>query len=809
MILSIFSLSYLTGNVLLFLSILIFLALLVTKVGYRFGVPTLLLFLLIGMAAGPDGLGYKIDDYGNSLFMGEFAMSIILMTGGLQTKWKAMRPVMKPGIMLSSVGVMVTVLVLGAFLILYGGKGQGLSSTGIITCFLLAAILSSTDSASVVSILRGSKISLKERIGPMLELESSSNDPMALTLTAVMIRAFKISVESGGPELIWQPLGFFLIQISVGIVMGYGMGKLSRILLHKIGFNNSIIYAIMILTLGVFTNALTSSLMGNGLLALYIASVMIGNDERLPYKEDVMKFMEGLTWLAELLMFLMLGILVKPSAMGPVLLPAILAAVVLIFVARPLSVFIALAPFKGISNRGKLFISWVGMKGPGPILFGMFPIIAGIEGAENVFLLVYLVTLISLMVQGTTITRMARLLKVDGGEMLAFETEDGGIGIGGHIDSGNVQRFEEQLAPLLPDEIGDLRLDAGELSYISSAGLRVLMKLRKQAGGVISIVNTQPAVYNILEMTGFNRMFSVSKAMREIKIEDSPVIGVGAHGKVYRTSPETIVKVYESPESLPMLQREMKIAKAALLKGIPNAISYDVVRVGDGYGLVYELLEYKTFNDVIIKDPGMVDDIVRKWANLLRKMHTTTMDAGEIPAAKSQYLELIHRISGYLQPGQEDRLKELVLDLPDMMTVTHGSLHLKNILVTDHEPLILDMEYVATGHPIFDLAGLYMVYMEFPEDDHNDTERYFGISPGLGAHLWLKLMGEYFGTSEAAVLQPILEKLRLLAAVRFLYYLDYSDRKEGALGARRIQHTQEHINELLGSVDSLNFDITA
>ena len=400
----------LSGNLLLLSSILIFAAILVTKVGTRFGVPSLLLFLVLGMIVGEDGLGVHFSDYHVAESIGHFAMTIILFSAGLETSLSETRPIMRQGALLSTVGVILTSLLTGLFIYLVSGKMLGVSLLG---SFLMASVMGSTDSASVFSILQSKKMRLRENLGPLLELESGSNDPMAFTLTIILVEAVKASNDSvGAGSIILSGAGVLLLQIVVGVAVGYAVGFGAMFILSRIKLSGGALYSILILSIGFFANGIAGLVGGNGLLALYIAAIIIGNKTKLPFKKEILHFFDGMTWLMQLVMFLMLGLLARPSQMLHVLLPAALIGLFMMFVSRPASVFLCLLPFRGLSIRAKTLVSWVGLKGAGPILFAISPVVAGLERSADMFNIVFLITLFSLLLQGMTLGPVARKLKL-------------------------------------------------------------------------------------------------------------------------------------------------------------------------------------------------------------------------------------------------------------------------------------------------------------------------------------------------------------------------------------------------------------
>ena len=414
--------SLVSEHLLLLLSILIFAAVLVTKVGSRYGVPSLLLFLLLGMVAGKDVLGVEFNDIELAENIGHFAMTIILFTAGLETPIHEARPVLRQGTLLSTAGVLLTILFSGLFIWLVADTALPVSVT-LAGCLLLAAVMGSTDSASVFSVLRSKKLHLRENLGAMLELESGSNDPMAYILTIVLTRVIaELHEVMGVGSLVMTSLGLVFLQVFVGVAVGFGVGFAGRWILGRLQFASSPLYAILILSLGFFANGIAGLLMGNGLLALYVTAIIIGNRTELPHRKEILLFFDGMTWLMQLVMFLMLGLLASPSKMLPMIVPALVIGLFMIFVARPASVFLCLLPFRDLSVRAKVFTSWVGIKGAGPILFALYPVVAGLNGADDMFNIVFLITLISLLLQGMTLSPVARLLRLSYEEDPRVET---------------------------------------------------------------------------------------------------------------------------------------------------------------------------------------------------------------------------------------------------------------------------------------------------------------------------------------------------------------------------------------------------
>lgn len=392
------------GNILLIGSILLFVSVIVGKTGYKFGVPALLLFLIVGMIFGSDGLGLQFHNADEAQFIGMVALSIILFSGGMDTKFSDIRPILSPGIVLSTVGVLLTAMFTGIFIWWISGMSWSNISFPIVTSLLLAATMSSTDSASVFAILRSQNINLRHNLRPMLELESGSNDPMAYMLTVVLIQLVQASNMNCGEIAL-----SFAIQFVVGGAIGYVSGRAAVFMLNKLNIDNLALYPILLLAFVFFTFSITDLIYGNGYLAVYIAGMIVGNS-RIKYRKEIVTFMDGLTWLFQIIMFLCLGLLVNPHDMLDIAVVASLIGIFMIFIGRPLSIFLCLLPFKKITSKSRLLVSWVGLRGAVPIIFATYPVVAGIEGADVIFNIVFFITILSLVIQGTTISFVANKL---------------------------------------------------------------------------------------------------------------------------------------------------------------------------------------------------------------------------------------------------------------------------------------------------------------------------------------------------------------------------------------------------------------
>lgn len=387
-------------NILLIGSLLLSISIIASKTSLRLGVPTLILFLGIGMLAGSDGPGgINFNDPEIAKLLGVVALVLILFSGGLDTKWQSVRPILKDGLSLSTIGVLITAALVGVF-------SWYLLDFTLLESLLLGAIVSSTDAAAVFSILRSQHLGLKGHVRPLLELESGSNDPMAYFLTISLIYL----IQHPGVSL-WTLVPQFFIDMTVGVAAGLAFGKLMVWLLNHIRLDIQGLYPVLVLALVFLTFSLSDSLAGNGFLAVYTAGIIMGNSSFI-HKKSVIRYYDGQAWLMQIIMFLTLGLLVFPSRLPPILGKGVLISVFLILVARPLAVFVSLAFATDLNARKKLFIAWVGLRGAAPIVFATYPLIAGVAHADIMFHLVFFISGLSVLVQGTTLPLMARWLRV-------------------------------------------------------------------------------------------------------------------------------------------------------------------------------------------------------------------------------------------------------------------------------------------------------------------------------------------------------------------------------------------------------------
>jgi cell volume regulation protein A len=386
--------------ILLISSFLLLASLMASKISMKLGIPSLLVYLAIGMLAGSEGFGgIEFDNYGVAKATGIVALIFILFSGGLDTKWENIKPILLQGLSLSTIGVVITALLVGIFT-------SYVAHFSLVEGMLLGVIVSSTDAAAVFSILRSSNLKLNKNIRSLLELESGSNDPMSVFLTLGLIYILHNPNSVPFPNLFYM----FLSQMIIGAILGIGLGKLSIIAINHLKFEYSGLYQVFTITIVLFIYSATSVLGGSGFLAIYLAGIILGNSGISNYKVSD-KFHDGLAWLMQISMFLTLGLLVFPTRLIPVMNTGLVIALFLIIIARPVAVYITLA-FSGLKKREKAFISWVGLRGAVPVVLAIFPLIAGINKSETIFNLVFFIVLTSSVLQGTSINLVSRYLKV-------------------------------------------------------------------------------------------------------------------------------------------------------------------------------------------------------------------------------------------------------------------------------------------------------------------------------------------------------------------------------------------------------------
>lgn len=380
------------------------------------------------------------------------------------------------------------------------------------------------------------------------------------------------------------------------------------------------------------------------------------------------------------------------------------------------------------------------------------------------------------------------------------------ISISGRIDTNNAAQTEQALLARIGSGKEPVVLDAERLEYISSAGLRVLLRLRKDHPE-LRLVNVNPDVYEVLEMTGFTEILQVERGFRVVSVEGCEEIGHGANGSVYRYSDEIAIKVYREGNDLEDIRREREMAKLALVLGLPTAISYDVVKVGERYGTVFELLNARSFSAIMAREPEKLDWCVAEFTDLLKKIHDTEAPAGKLPDARETALGWVEAMRPHLPPAPWEKLRRMVEDVPRDLHLIHGDYHTKNLQVQNGEVLIIDMDTLSAGNRIFELGSIYNSFLGFYELDHEAVERFQGFSYETSTAFWRRFLARYLQTDCPHKLREVEDKARILGYTRLIrraYRLGLQDTEAGS---RDIENWTRELLELLERVDRLDFSL--
>ncbi len=373
------------------------------------------------------------------------------------------------------------------------------------------------------------------------------------------------------------------------------------------------------------------------------------------------------------------------------------------------------------------------------------------------------------------------------------------IKLTGRIDSSNAAETEQKINSQIGDFAGELVLDAAELEYISSAGLRIILRLKK-ANKTTKVINCNSEVYEIFDMTGFTEMMDISKAYRKLSVDGCEVIGEGANGKVYRTDPDTIVKVYKNPDSLDEIHNERELARKAFVMGIPTAIPYDVVQVGDLYGSVFELLNATSFSK-LLAETGDYDELAKQSVEILKTIHSTELKPGELPSKKEEAVAWAEYVKPYLPEELGDKLLKLFNEIPDSNFMLHGDYHIKNIMRQGNENLLIDMDTLSVGHPVFELSQMYLAYLGFSETDPDDVMRFLGITRETSEKFWNSSLKYYFEGKDDAFINDAVIKARIIGYVRLLRRTI----KRSPDKTDIIDNCKKQLAELVPAVDKLYF----
>ncbi len=375
----------------------------------------------------------------------------------------------------------------------------------------------------------------------------------------------------------------------------------------------------------------------------------------------------------------------------------------------------------------------------------------------------------------------------------------------GHIDSANAKEIEDEISAIKEKARPEkLVIDCENLQYISSAGLRIVLRLMKEIKP-ISIVNVSSEVYEIFDMTGFTEMAEVHKAYRKVSVDGCEIIGKGANGTVYRIDRDTIVKVYVNPDSLPEIRRERELARKAFVLGIPTAIPYDVVRVGEGYGSVFELLSAKSLAEILSKDPGQFDSVLKYSVDLLKTIHSKELPKGEMPDCKATVLGWVEFLKDYLPEAQYKKLKALVEAVPEDNHIMHGDYHMKNVMLQDGEALLIDMDTLCLGHPVFEFGSIFNSYIGYSELDTENVRKFLGIPFETAKQIWDRTVRMYFGTDDEAFIQAVKDKAKVVGYTRVMRRAIRRGSMDDPATLAVVNNCRKHFDELLARVDTLEF----
>ena len=377
------------------------------------------------------------------------------------------------------------------------------------------------------------------------------------------------------------------------------------------------------------------------------------------------------------------------------------------------------------------------------------------------------------------------------------------IALEGRIDASNAPQAEEKIFAIKNDNPGKHTVvDADNLEYISSAGLRVILRLRKEEPK-LAIINVAPDVYEVFDMTGFTDMVTVEKAYQRMSVEGCEFIAKGANGAVYRYDAETILKTYFAKDALPEIKQERENARRAFVLGINTAIPYGIVRVGDGYGTVTELLNAVSVTKLIRQNPDDLNEAVKYYVDMLKSIHATEVEDGEVPDMKEIALDWARFVSAHIPEDQGKKLISLIEAVPKQNTLMHGDYHTNNIMVQNGEPLLIDMDTLCMGHPVFELGSMFNAFVGYSELDHQNMVDFFGYSFETAGKFWNMALKKYLGTEDEAVCQSVADKAMIIGYTRMLRRA--ARRPNEADSPAKIARCKEMLAQLLNKIDTLAF----
>ena len=377
------------------------------------------------------------------------------------------------------------------------------------------------------------------------------------------------------------------------------------------------------------------------------------------------------------------------------------------------------------------------------------------------------------------------------------------IAVEGRIDASNATEAEEKIFAIKSENPGKhVVVDADKLEYISSAGLRVILRLRKEEPN-LAIINVAADVYEVFDMTGFTDMITVEKAYPRMNVEGCEFIAKGANGAVYRYDDETIVKTYFAKDALPEIKQERENARRAFVLGINTAIPYGIVRVGDNYGTVTELLSATSVTKLIRQNPEDLTEAAKYYVDMLKNIHTTKVEDGEVPDMKETALAWVDFVAPHLPEDQAKKLRQLIEAVPKQNTLMHGDYHTNNIMVQNGEPLLIDMDTLCMGHPVFELGSMFNAFVGYTELNHQGSMDFFGYSHETAEKFWNLALKMYLGTEDEAACRSVAEKAMIVGYTRMMRRA--LRRPEEAESPAKIARCKEMLAKLLGYIEDLTF----
>ena len=376
--------------------------------------------------------------------------------------------------------------------------------------------------------------------------------------------------------------------------------------------------------------------------------------------------------------------------------------------------------------------------------------------------------------------------------------------LAGRVDTSNADQVEQSIQRIRGENPNaNCIIDAEKLEFISSAGLRIILRLLKELKQ-LKVINVNSDVYEILDMTGFTDMLTVEKAFRKISLDGCELIARGGNGAVYRYDAETIVKIYHNGASLDEIRQEKELCRKVFIKGINTAIPYDVVKVGDSYGSVAEMLSAKSVAKILKADIEKLDECMDIYTDLLKKIHSIPVSVGEMPSMKEIAVNWFEFLESYLPTDLWTKLMDMIKKMPEPQFMIHGDYHIHNVMIQDGEPLLIDMDTVAYGHPVFEFAAVYLGYVGYCENNPSGVLEFYGLPYETTTKLWATLLEKYFN-GDKAKMQEVELKAKIIGYARMLRRTVRRVGKDTEEGKGLIELCQKHLAELIPLVDSLDF----